>query len=88
MRDVYGFELSESTISRITDRVANDVIAWQNRPLDSVYLIVWMDGIVFKVRENSNIKSNKNDSFIYFQKRIFRFAGFRLSMRSSYDHPG
>jgi len=40
MRDVYGFDLSESTISRITDRVAGDVIAWQNRPLDNVYLIV------------------------------------------------
>ena len=33
----------------------NDVIAWQNRPLDPVYLIVWMDGIVFKVRENSKV---------------------------------
>jgi transposase-like protein len=55
MRDVYGFDLSESTISRITDRVAGDVIAWQNRPLDNVYLIVWMDGIVFKVRENSKV---------------------------------
>ena len=55
MRDVYGFELSESTISRITDRVAEDVVAWQNRPLDNVYLIVWMDGIVFKVRENSKV---------------------------------
>ncbi|WP_404478531.1 IS256 family transposase [Sphingobacterium sp. ML3W] len=55
MRDVYGFDLSESTIFRITDRVACDVIAWQNRPLDNVYLIVWMDGIVFKVRENSKV---------------------------------
>ncbi len=55
MREVYGFELSESIISRITDRVAEDVVAWQNRPLDSVYLIVWMDGIVFKVRENSKV---------------------------------
>lgn len=32
-----------------------DVIAWQNRPLDNVYLIIWMDGIVFKVRENSKV---------------------------------
>jgi transposase-like protein len=39
------------TISRITDRVSSDNIAWQNRPLDPVYLIVWMDGIVFKVRK-------------------------------------
>ena len=55
LRDVYGFQVSEATISRITDRVAEDVVAWQNRPLDSVYLIVWMDGIVFKVRENSKV---------------------------------
>jgi len=48
MRDVYGFDLSESTISRITDCVAGDVIAWQNRPLDKVYLIVWMDAIVLR----------------------------------------
>ncbi len=34
---------------------SNDVIAWQNRPLEAVYLIVWMDGIVFKVRENSKV---------------------------------
>lgn len=55
IREVYNFEVSASTISRITETVANDIIAWQNRPLDLVYLIVWMDGIVFKVRENSKV---------------------------------
>jgi transposase-like protein len=55
IREVYNFEVSTSTISRITETVANDIVAWQNRPLDSVYLIVWMDGIVFKVRENSKV---------------------------------
>lgn len=55
IREVYNFELSTSTISRITEPVANDIIAWQNRPLEPVYLIVWMDGIVFKVRENSKV---------------------------------
>ena len=55
IREVYHFDVSTSTISRITEAVANDVIAWQNRPLDPVYLIVWMDGIVFKVRENSKV---------------------------------
>lgn len=55
LREVYNFQVSEATISRITERVAEDVVAWQNRPLDSVYLIVWMDGIVFKVRENSKV---------------------------------
>lgn len=55
IRDVYSFEVSTSTISRITDRISNDIVAWQNRPLEPVYLIVWMDGIVFKVRENAKV---------------------------------
>ena len=55
IREVYGFDVSTSTISRITDSISNDIVAWQNRPLDPVYLIVWMDGIVFKVRENSKV---------------------------------
>ncbi|MCF6308829.1 MAG: IS256 family transposase [Flavobacteriaceae bacterium] len=55
IREVYNFDVSTSTISRITDAIANDIVAWQNRPLEPVYLIVWMDGIVFKVRENSKV---------------------------------
>ncbi len=55
IREVYGFDVSTSTISRITDAITNDIVAWQNRPLEPVYLIVWMDGIVFKVRENSKV---------------------------------
>ncbi|GAB2617309.1 IS256 family transposase [Belliella aquatica] len=51
--DLYNFDISTSAISRITDRVTQDVTAWQIRPLESVYCIVWMDVIVFKVRENS-----------------------------------
>lgn len=55
VKDIYKFDVSTTTISRITSRVAEDIIAWQNRPLEAVYLIVWMDGIVFKVRENSKV---------------------------------
>ncbi len=55
IREVYGFDISTSTISRITDRIAADIVVWQNRPLESVYLVVWMDGIVFKVREGSKV---------------------------------
>lgn len=55
IKDVYKFEVSTATISRITSRVAEDIVAWQNRPLEPVYLIVWMDGIVFNVRENSKV---------------------------------
>jgi len=55
IREVYNFDVSTSTISRITDKIAGDIIAWQNRPLEPIYLIVWMDGIVFKVHENSKV---------------------------------
>lgn len=55
IKELYDFDVSSSTISRITDAVTNDIVAWQNRPLEPVYLIVWMDGIVFKVRENSKV---------------------------------
>lgn len=55
IKDLYNFEISTSAISRITERVAQDVTIWQNRPLEPVYCIVWMDGIVFKVRENSKV---------------------------------
>lgn len=55
IREVYNFDVSTSTISRITEKVAGDILAWQNRPLEPVYLIVWMDGVVFKVRENSKV---------------------------------
>ena len=55
IREVYNFDVSTSTISRITEKVSGDITAWQNRPLEPVYLIVWMDGIVFKVRESSKV---------------------------------
>lgn len=55
LRELYDFRLPPSTISSITARVSEDVLAWQNRPLDPLYMIVWMDGIVFKVRENNKV---------------------------------
>jgi len=55
MQDVYGISLSTSSISVITNKVSQAAIEWQNRPLSSLYMIVWMDGIVFKVRENGKV---------------------------------
>lgn len=55
IHEMYDIDVSTTTISRITDRITNDIVAWQNRPLEPVYLIVWMDGIVFKVREGSKV---------------------------------
>ena len=55
IRELYDFNISSSAVSRITDKITGDIIAWKNRPLEATYLIVWMDGIVFKVRENSKV---------------------------------
>jgi len=55
IRELYDINVSTSTISRVTNAVTEDITAWRNRPLDPVYLIVWMDGISFKVRENSKV---------------------------------
>lgn len=54
-RDIYQVSLSSSAISVITNKVTQAAIEWQNRPLESQYLIVWMDGIVFKVRDGNKV---------------------------------
>lgn len=55
MREIYEIELSSSAISIITNKVNQATKEWQNRPLDPVYLIARMDGIVFKVWDNGKI---------------------------------
>ena len=52
VKEVYGVEVSETTISNVTHRITEHVKSWQNRPLDPVYFTVWMDGIVLKVKQN------------------------------------
>src|SRR5690606_2246386 len=54
-KDIDDFDGSTSTITLITNAVASEVRDWQDRPLEDLYLIVWMDGIVFKVRENTKV---------------------------------
>lgn len=53
--ELYGVDISPSIISKITDKVMNTAIAWQNRALEPVYPIVYMDAIHFKVREEHQI---------------------------------
>src|SRR5215207_1583501 len=49
--DVYGTEISRDTISRITDAVIEDMIGWQNRPLDRIYPVILIDAIFVKIRD-------------------------------------
>lgn len=55
LRDIYDINLSSSAISLITNKVMQSATDWLNRPLESLYMAVWMDGIVFKVRESGKV---------------------------------
>lgn len=55
LRSVYGVEASSSLISRITDKIMPAITEWQSRPLDAVYPIVFLDGMVFKVRKDARV---------------------------------
>uniref|UniRef100_UPI00313DEDFA IS256 family transposase n=1 Tax=Rickettsia endosymbiont of Urophora cardui TaxID=3066265 RepID=UPI00313DEDFA len=55
LQELYGAEISESLISRITDEVIDEVKIWQSRPLESVYPIVYFDCLVVKVRQDKLI---------------------------------
>jgi putative transposase len=52
LAEIYGTEISRETISKITDAVIEDMVAWQNRPLDPIYAVVLIDCIVVKVRDS------------------------------------
>lgn len=49
--EIYGTEISRETISKLTDQIVEDMVAWQNRPLDRLYPVVLIDCIVIKVRD-------------------------------------
>lgn len=55
IKDIYGYSISDATISNITSKVQTYITEWQGRPLSAVYFVVWMDGIVFKVRQNGKV---------------------------------
>ena len=55
IRDIYGVEVSDSTISRITDKILPIVREWQQRPLESTYAFVFMDAIHYHVRNEGRI---------------------------------
>lgn len=55
IRDLYGVDISDSTISRITDKILPIAKEWQARPLESIYAVVFMDAIHFHVRQEGRI---------------------------------
>ncbi|MCG1024379.1 IS256 family transposase [Dehalobacter sp.] len=55
IREIYGIEVSDSTVSRVTDKILPVVKEWQSRPLESIYAVVFMDAIHFHVRSEGQI---------------------------------
>jgi len=57
LEELYGVTTSPAALSAITDKVIEEVQAWQTRPLESVYPFMWLDAIHYKVKENGGIRS-------------------------------
>lgn len=55
IRDMYGLSVSDSTVSRVTDKILPVVKEWQQRPLESVYAVVFLDAVHFHVRSEGQI---------------------------------
>ena len=55
IREIYGLEVSDSTVSRITDKILPVVKEWQQRPLEEIYAVVFLDAIHYQVRSEGQI---------------------------------
>jgi transposase-like protein len=56
IEDIYGFDVSEGFVSNVTDKILPEIEDWQNRPLETVYPIVFIDAVHFSVREEKTIR--------------------------------
>src|SRR4051812_44333822 len=57
LEEIDGVEVGRDTISRVTDAVLDDVKEWQARPLEKLYLVVWLDAIVLKIRDQGSVRN-------------------------------
>ena len=55
IKEIYGMDISDTTVSRITDKILPEAREWQQRPLESVYAVVFMDAIHYHVRSEGQI---------------------------------
>ncbi len=55
IEEMYDMEISHTVLNQITDKIIPEVKAWQSRPLDSVYPIIWLDAMHFKVKEDGKV---------------------------------
>lgn len=55
LQEMYGLEVSTGTLAAVTDKIIHTVKEWQARPLASIYPIVWLDAIHYKIKENGKV---------------------------------
>ena len=68
IEDMYGMNVATGTISAVTDKLIPELKAWQQRPLDSHYPIVWLDAIHYKVKEDGR----------YISKAVYTLLGLNI----------
>lgn len=71
LEEIYGITVSKGTLTAITDKIIHTVKEWQARPLESVYPIVWLDAIHYKIREDGKVLS----------KAVYTILGVNLEGR-------
>lgn len=64
LKEMYDADISHSTLSAITDRIIPAIKEWQARPLESLYCIVWLDAMHYKVKDQGKIVSRYRERFI------------------------
>lgn len=57
LKEMYGIDVSDGVLSAITDRIIPEIKQWQTRPLESVYPVIWLDAMHFKVRDNGTVQT-------------------------------
>ena len=82
LEEIYGVEVGRDTISRVTDAVLDDVKEWQSRPLEKLYLVVWLDAIVLKIRDQGSVRTSTPTS-----RSASASTGSRRSSGSGWSPP-
>jgi transposase-like protein len=57
LHEIYGVEVSATLISQVTEEVMEEVRAWQSRPLEALYMIVYLDALVVKMRHEGRVEN-------------------------------
>jgi putative transposase len=57
LKEMYDFDVSEGTLTSITDQILPSIKDWQNRPLESIYPVIWLDAMHYKIRDEGMVKS-------------------------------